>query len=643
MEAPNAQNLLPTKPATASIVPKKLLNWRKKLKKYWWLALIAVIVIFIIIGIFSPKKSTVEYSTDTVQRGDLVQTVEVTGSVKAAKAIDLHFPATGTLQANNVKVGAEVKMGDVLVTMNDRELKLRRDQAAANLAQASANLQKILAGASIEDINISEKSVASAKTEYDNAQKNLTVVKLQVENDLASALKSVDKAQADLTSARQSLLDTTANQDQTVKNLEQSALTTLSITLADAQISLDKIQTIYNNSEAVLNLGNNNPPLKSYERQSNEQAKVALASATIALTRAQNSSLPPDIDNALLIGATAINHTYNDLNYMYSVLSSSTLDYGFTSTELESYKTVISASSATVAQNISALQTAKQSVESGRLTRVSTLNTATNAITTAEKAVAIAESNYQTVISSKDSKTTNAENQVATMKASYDLAIAQLNYKKSPARSFDVNAYRSQVAQLAAAYEIAKKNYDDAQIKAPVDGIITAVNYEVGEAVNATQPAVSLVTKNNYEVVVDISESDISKVRVEAPATFTLDAYGEDVTFTGKVTHVDPAQTVIQDVIYYQVTLAFDENGQEIKPGMTANIIIHPADRQNVLFIPRRAVIEKDGKKIVRLLINNAPQEVEVTTGLRGDNGLIEVTDGLDQGEIIITFIKELK
>ena len=86
MEVQNTQSPLPNNLPTAPVAPKKLQVWRKKIKKYWWIALVAIIAIFIIIGILSPKKPTVEYSTDTVKRGDLIQTVEVTGSIKAAEA-----------------------------------------------------------------------------------------------------------------------------------------------------------------------------------------------------------------------------------------------------------------------------------------------------------------------------------------------------------------------------------------------------------------------------------------------------------------------------------------------------------------------------------------------------------------------------
>jgi len=74
---------------------------------------------------------------------------------------------------------------------------------------------------------------------------------------------------------------------------------------------------------------------------------------------------------------------------------------------------------------------------------------------------------------------------------------------------------------------------------------------------------------------------------------------------------------------------------------MTANVTIITAERDNVVKVPARAIIDKDdGTKIVRLLKDNQLQEVPVTVGLRGDEGLVEVTSGVNPGDQVVTFIK---
>ena len=74
---------------------------------------------------------------------------------------------------------------------------------------------------------------------------------------------------------------------------------------------------------------------------------------------------------------------------------------------------------------------------------------------------------------------------------------------------------------------------------------------------------------------------------------------------------------------------------------MTANVDIKTAEKQNVLYIPYRAVKEKDGGRIVEVLENGQLKEVSVVVGLRGDEGVVEIISGLSEGQNVITFIRE--
>jgi len=62
--------------------------------------------------------------------------------------------------------------------------------------------------------------------------------------------------------------------------------------------------------------------------------------------------------------------------------------------------------------------------------------------------------------------------------------------------------------------------------------------------------------------------------------------------------------------------------------------------RDNVLQVPARALIDKDSKKIVRILVNNVLQEIPVEVGMQGDEGMVEIKSGLKVGDKVITFIK---
>ena len=80
--------------------------------------------------------------------------------------------------------------------------------------------------------------------------------------------------------------------------------------------------------------------------------------------------------------------------------------------------------------------------------------------------------------------------------------------------------------------------------------------------------------------------------------------------------------------------------GKEIKSGMTANVIITTAQKTNILTIPNRAIIDKNGSgKFVKVLsVDNNVTEKKIEVGLSGDEGMIEIISGLSEGEKIVTY-----
>ena len=151
-----------------------------------------------------------------------------------------------------------------------------------------------------------------------------------------------------------------------------------------------------------------------------------------------------------------------------------------------------------------------------------------------------------------------------------------------------------------------------------------------------------MIGKSELEIEVDIPESDIAKIKVGQNTEITLDSFGDDKVFRGTVTFIDPAETIIQDVVYYQVKVQFSDGKDNVKPGMTANVIIKTKEKSDVLKVPIRAVKQKNGNKIVQILVDKKVQEKQVTTGLRGDE-FIEIVSGLEPGREVITFIKNGK
>ena len=96
--------------------------------------------------------------------------------------------------------------------------------------------------------------------------------------------------------------------------------------------------------------------------------------------------------------------------------------------------------------------------------------------------------------------------------------------------------------------------------------------------------------------------------------------------------------------VNYKVKINFDGKSMAVKSGMTANVNITTAKKDNVLIAPLRAVIEKIGSdKFARLLVGEEIKEVPVTIGLRGDDGLVEILSGLNENDLVVTYIQQSK
>lgn len=252
--------------------------------------------------------------------------------------------------------------------------------------------------------------------------------------------------------------------------------------------------------------------------------------------------------------------------------------------------------------------------------------------TTIETTRITVNTQYTTLLTNKQAVAT-AKNTLVTKKAAYDQALANYQSKVTPPREVDVAYYRAALSQAVA-------SRSKAIIIAPFDGVITKINKKAGETVSSADPIIELLSPH-YEIEVDIPETDVSKVKVGDMAEITLDAFGDDVPFAGKVVEIEPGSTEIQDVVYYKITVSLDDTTKPIKPGMTANVAIETAKKDNILSVPLRTVRTRDdGSKYIRLLVNGEERETTVTLGIRGNEGKVEITSGIAEGDLAIISVQ---
>lgn len=227
------------------------------------------------------------------------------------------------------------------------------------------------------------------------------------------------------------------------------------------------------------------------------------------------------------------------------------------------------------------------------------------------------------------------------------------NYEKAK------SSYESSQASLAKA----ERNLSYATITSPIDGVVISRAVEEGQTVASGFETPTLFTiaadLTQMQVVADVDEADIGGVEEGQRATFTVDAYPNDV-FSGVVTQIrlgdasstsSSSSTSSNTVVTYEVVISAHNPDLKLKPRLTANVTIFTLDRKDVLCIPARALRFTPEKPLIgeNDLVKDCEAEHKVWTregntftahpvevGI--SNGInTEITSGISEGTVVVT------
>jgi len=623
------------------------------------------LIILIILGaigasafyFLSKDKTAVEYTTAAVTRGKIIQTVDEVGTVKASKEIDLNFLNAGQIQKMNVKIGDTVKGGQVLAELDYSSLLISQKELQANLDISMSNYNKLIAGASSQEVTVARAGEQQAKAAYESAQNELIKTKGSVLESVAQAQKSLSDLEEstpnDVTAYEQAVVTAKTNFDnakstygRVIENYKESVLSTVEDKLASAKTTLDIIDRTINDEDGENLISIENIAYLENTKKDYRDSIGLLSKAEIALAATKSNNGIENYNLLLSDALTALNKVFSALQNCFTALENSVTSSDFTLTDLNALKTGISTEKSTVAVSITSIQSAQQKLNDAVLNYETNVSSAENALTQVKVAYDGALLNARNALATAqvggESQIAAAQSRARAQAEAYQVAKAQLSKVLASADKNDIALSEAKIRQAQASLDSISKKIEDSMIKAPIDGTITKVNYEVGEQLKAGLSPISMLGENNFVIEVLISEADIAKIKKDQPCVITLDAYGEDVEFPGKIDFIEPAETQVQDVVYYKITIVFDPGKEEVKSGMTANVSITTAAKDSVLIVPNRAVLNKGEEgRIARVLVNGVLVEKKITVGLSGDDGLVEVLSGLNEGEMVVTYINE--
>lgn len=225
-----------------------------------------------------------------------------------------------------------------------------------------------------------------------------------------------------------------------------------------------------------------------------------------------------------------------------------------------------------------------------------------------------------------------------------------LDLLKEGTRSEEIAQARAAVLAAQGVLKTAQTQIEDTIVRAPFDGIISAIYSDIGAFITPTTAGsdvssatsssiLSLASEN--EVVANVAESNIAKIKIGQKVAIAADAFPGE-TFEGKVSQIATQASVEENVTSFEVTAALEgANAKQLRSGMNASLDFQVDELKNVLTVPTIAVTQKDDTTGVYVGIPGQPPKlVPITTGANvGDR--TEVKSGLDGTEHILVNVPD--
>jgi len=547
------------------------------------LVILTAVAGYVVYGRLTSSSSAVAaVQTARVTRGTITSSVSGTGTVSPLSQAKLSFGSAGTVTEVDVRVGDSVKQGQTLAKVDATSLALEVSQAQANLSAAQAKLASINAGSTPQDVQAAQIALDAAKAKLAAMQ-------------AGGRPEEISQAQASLDSARAQLASVSAGPT-------QADITAAEQGVASAQAALQTAQ----NALKTLKDGPTADQIKSAQLDV-DKAKNSLWSAQTSrdgTCGGRNPQYQCDAANASVAAAqTAVDSAQQAL----AALKEPATPEAIAAAE----RNVASAQAQLVAA-----QAKLADVKAGP--KASDIASAQAAVRQAEQALILKQKPY-----------TDAD--IQAQRQAVAQAEATLVAKQQPYTDADKLSAQASVEQAKAALELAQYNLSHATLTAPFDGVVSAVNINVGET--AASPAIAIVDPNALRLDVTVDETDIAHVQTGQKATITFDSI-PGKTFSGTVTGVAPSATVTSGVATYAVTIGIADPGS-VKSGMTGNASIIYGEQKNVLTVPIRAVRTQGQNKVVMVLVDGKEVARQVKVGVSNDTRT-EIIEGLAEGDQVV-------
>jgi membrane fusion protein (multidrug efflux system) len=197
----------------------------------------------------------------------------------------------------------------------------------------------------------------------------------------------------------------------------------------------------------------------------------------------------------------------------------------------------------------------------------------------------------------------------------------------------DFEKLRFDLQALEASFNLANLELDYTRIRAPIDGVVSERYIKIGTTIRVGDRAFKVTSFDPLVAYMHVPEREYRQIRAGQPVAIDIDALAGQRIFA-EVTRISPV--VDPQTGTFKITIEIRDEERRIKPGMFGRMSVVYDVHENVLQIPRSAVIEDRGDETIFVVENGEAVRRVVQTGY-GSEGMVEITDGLGDDDEVVT------
>lgn len=581
------------------------------------LGVLTPVLFFGVQSALSSEPETQEVSGEivTADKRDITLATKALGTVTLANEQQMRFNVQGKVENVLVKTGDLVKRDDLLAELDKTDPNADIRQAQLSVNDAYLQLQDLKASKE-QTLLSAQNNVRDLERQLQDAYGDLPSTEMQVEDAIEQAKRTVLEKEAALEKAKRDL----------GVNIEDA--------IADADTLLDDILGILSGNSTIR--GSTRFTTFEIDFRFNDQN---LKNATeFAYYNASNAYDDLRSKHGSLISVTDTRKLELALNDAIN-MAEKIVDLG--STSYEFLKTAVPQDGKYTDAQLNTLKTTMNTKRGAAITLLDTLRDQKATLTlpgksTAEQELENAKESLALLESQLKNGTTSADTAERTISNLNDKLRVEQEKSKQTTVSVDVqiSQQNNALAQRQLSLEKARKALENYELRAPFDGIVRRVDFQIGDNLLADAGETKYIVLENPEyfiVTVQLDQVDVVLVKEGQLATITFDAIPNQV-FKGEVNLIDTTPIQTSGVVSYEVQILLQPpENYTLLSGMTATVEIQTAAANDVLTVPNLALSTQGNRTFV---IGESGTRIPIETGIT-DGTYTEVLSGLEAGDRI--------